>query len=258
MSSDELEESFNKLSIKNTRIIEMNTEQITSVIQNSIAAALQIQKREFEEKVESLTRQFTEITSGNSVETYTEAQINPNIKCEECLDVVKSLPEFDGQQNNYVSWRQAAHAAYKIFERFEGSSKHYQALAIIRNKIRGSADGILASFNTVLNFKAIIARLDFTYSDKRPIYIIEQEMSTLRQGNFTVLNFFDEVEKKLTLLTNKTIMTYDSNLAKVINEKYRADALRVFISGLKSLFAIFYSLLFYSLLDQLIFHPPWP
>lgn len=92
---------------------------------------------------------------------------------------------------------------------------------------------VLSSFNTVLNFKAIIARLDFTYSDKRPIYLIEQELSTLRQGNMTLLEFYDEVEKKLTLLTNKTTMSYESVVANCMNEKYRMDALRVFISGTK-------------------------
>lgn len=103
----------------------------------------------------------------------------------------------------------------------------------IRNKVRGAADAVLSSFNTVLNFSAIIARLDFTYADKRPIYLIEQELSTLRQGSMSCLEFYDEVEKKLTLLANKTIMSYESSVADTINGKYRADALRVFISGLR-------------------------
>lgn len=143
------------------------------------------------------------------------------------------MPEFDGSIENYVSWRQSAHTAYKVFKRYTGSSKHYQALAIIRNKIRGSADGVLASFNTVLNFDAIISRLDFTYSDKRPTYLIEQELSTLRQGNKTVVEYYQEVEKKLTALTNKTLMSYKEDLALAINQKYRDDALRIFVSGLK-------------------------
>lgn len=54
-------------------------------------------------------------------------------------------------------------------------------------------------------------RLDFTYAEKR------QELSTLGQGNLTVLNFYDEVERKLTLLTNKTIMTYEGHVANSIN-----------------------------------------
>ena len=116
---------------------------------------------------------------------------------------------------------------------YENSSKQYQAVAIIRNKIRGSADTTLASFNTVLNFKAIIARLDFTYADKRPIYLIEQELSTLRQGDLSVIEFFDIVEKKLALITNKTMMTQDERVVSALNDKYRMDGLRTFISGLR-------------------------
>lgn len=85
----------------------------------------------------------------------------------------------------------------------------------------------------MINFKAIINRLDFTYADKRPIYIIEQGLSVLRQGASTIIQYYEEIENKLTLFINKTIMTYDSTLAASLNEKYRADALRVFISGTK-------------------------
>lgn len=92
---------------------------------------------------------------------------------------------------------------------------------------------MLASFGTVLNFDAIINRLDFTYSDKRPIHVIEQELGTLRQGGLSLLQYYDEVEKKLTLLTNKVNMSYEPALAKGLCEKFRDDALRVFISGLK-------------------------
>lgn len=63
--------------------------------------------------------------------------------------------------------------------------------------------------------------------------LIQQELSTLRQGNLTVLQYFDAVEKNLILLTNKTPMSYDRTVAGTICEKYRADALRVFISRLK-------------------------
>jgi len=136
---------------------------------------------------------------------------------------MKSLPDFEGKNKTYVSWRKAEHKAYKVYEKYGGSSKHYQALGILRNKIKGSADMVLSSFDTPLNFKAIINRLDFTYADKCPVYLVEQEMSTLRQGNMTLLQYYDEVEKKLTLLINKTIMTYENTVAASMIEKYRAQ-----------------------------------
>jgi len=92
---------------------------------------------------------------------------------------------------------------------------------------------VLSSYNTPFNFKAIIDRLDFTYADKRPIYLIEQELSTLRQGNLTLIEYYDEVARKLTLLISKTIMKFHANLAASLNKKYRMDALRIFISGSK-------------------------
>jgi len=37
------------------------------------------------------------------------------------------------------------------------------------------------------------------------------------------LQYYDEVEKKLTLLINKTIMTYENTVAASMIEKYRAQ-----------------------------------
>jgi len=79
-------------------------------------------------------------------------------------------------------------------------------LTILRNKITGRANDTLTNHGTVPNLEAILARLDFAYSDRHPLYIIEQELSALGQS---VLDYYYLVNKKLTLLMNKTIMTYD-------------------------------------------------
>jgi len=50
--------------------------------------------------------------------------------------VVKCLPEFTKAQDALVSWRQAVVAAYYIFRNYENSSRLYQAVIIIRSKIR--------------------------------------------------------------------------------------------------------------------------
>jgi hypothetical protein len=204
------------------------------LIETSVKAALDHQAKSFASQLQEIEEKFksSQITSPE-VEVFKDAEIDTSVECHETLDIVKSVPDFEGKHETYVSWRKAAHTAYKIFEVYQRSSKHYQALGIIRNKIKGPADMVLSLYDTPLNFKAIINRLDFTYADKRPIYLIEQELSTLRQGNLTLIEYYDEVERKLTLLINKTIMTYDASLAASLNEKYRADALRVFISGTK-------------------------
>jgi len=79
---------------------------------------------------------------------------------------VKSVPDFTGVQDEYVAWRQYATDAYELFEPYQGSTAHYQAVTVIRNKIKGPARALLVTHNTVLNFKAILARLDCSYADK--------------------------------------------------------------------------------------------
>lgn len=221
----------------------LTNEQLKAIVEGAVANALAVQEQSFNQKLQEVREELRSVTiTTPEVETYKDAEIRLSVSCSETLDIMKSLPEFEGKNETYVSWRKAAHTAYKVYERYDGSSKHYQALGILRNKIKGSADMTLSSFDTPLNFKAIINRLDFTYADKRPVYLIEQEMSTLRQGNMTLLQYYDEVEKKLTLLINKTVMTYDNKVAASLNEKYRADALRVFISGTrKSLSDVLFS-----------------
>jgi len=47
------------------------------------------------------------------------------------------------------------------------------------------------------------------------------------------MQYYDEVERKLTLVTNKIVMTHDTERATLLNTEVRGDALHVFISGLK-------------------------
>jgi len=77
--------------------------------------------------------------------------------------------------------------------------------------------------------------LDFAYSDKKSVYTLDQELSTLSQGQKSINQFYDEVERKLTSIINKVLMTHegDASLIGSLNQKYRQDALRIFISGPK-------------------------
>lgn len=183
--------------------------------------------------IEELTRSLGALTNSNTVGEFEEEKINVTIRCDEPLDVIKSLPTFDGK-NSYVSWREAATNSMKIYAK--GSKRYFSALTILRNKIVNDANDTLTNHGTVLNFDAIISRLDFAYADKRPLHIIEQELSIMRQGSQSIMTYYNEVNKKLTDLTNKTIMSYGtgSNITKELNNRNRQYALRVFMTGLNA------------------------
>jgi len=75
----------------------------------------------------------------------------------------------------------------------------------------GAAHDALTNHGTVLNFRTILSTLDFIYGDKRPIHILESELSILRQGRMTVTEYYNGVNKNMPLLINKTIITYEKD-----------------------------------------------
>lgn len=67
-------------------------------------AGLEQQTRLFEEKIASLTNQLSKTrVSAPQIEIFQEVEIVPGARCDEPLDVAKSIPEFDEKIENYVS-----------------------------------------------------------------------------------------------------------------------------------------------------------
>lgn len=122
----------------------------------------------------------------------------------------------------------------QLLENYEASMQFCQALMIIRNKITGAASNILNNYNTPFIFEAIIDRLDFTNADKRPLYVLEQEMLVLQQNRLTIDEFYDKVNEKLNAIINKINMSYSNDTtARAFIETNTEKALRTFITGLK-------------------------
>jgi len=169
------------------------------------------------------------------MEDYKIQTIDKTKKCETTLEVVRSLPKFTGEITQYVDWREVAETAISLHK--IQSEQYFIALTILRNKIMGAAHDALTNHGTARGTRIILSRLDFIYNHKRPIHILESELSILRKGRLSITAFYNEVNKKMTLLINKIIMTYgkDSEITKKSNETIRSNAFRIVISGLNGL-----------------------
>jgi len=75
------------------------------------------------------------------VEDFQVEVIDPNIKCETSFKIIKSVWEFKGEENKYVSWRESAEIAIGQYAR--SSERFFSALSILRNKITGTANDAL-------------------------------------------------------------------------------------------------------------------
>ena len=150
-------------------------------------------------------------------------------------DVVKSLREFSGQPNEYGSCKKSVERILKIYDHIKGSTKYYGILSVIRNKITGSADIALESYNTPLNWYKISKCLNLHYADKRDLGTLEYQMTTLVQKNYTISEFYQIVFQHLSLILNKIASMDDisQESLNLLTRAYRDKALDTFIRGLK-------------------------
>lgn len=151
------------------------------------------------------------------------------------LESYRSIPEFNGNKKTYRSWRNQVVRRMTMIEPFTNHAKYEAALGIIRAKITGAASDVLTNNKTAYNIHAIIERLDSSYADQRPLYVIEAEMTSIKQLNQSLQEYFDSVNQGLNLIISKIVMTYKSIAEqKPLIEEAQKRATRTFIIGLKS------------------------
>lgn len=151
------------------------------------------------------------------------------------LETYKSIPIFDGDKRVYQSWRNQVIRQMKMIESFKGHAKYGAALAIVRAKILGAASDALTNNKTAHNIDAIIEQLDASYSDQRPLYITEAEMTSIRQNGKTLQEYYDSINQALNLVISRILLTYKlPEEQQVLINQAQLKAIRTFIIGLKS------------------------
>lgn len=164
---------------------------------------------------------------------YDEVKLNITDPKDIDLGLFKSLPKFDGDKDQYRSWRSQVWTFMEAIKTFQNHPKYYSALGIMRTKITGPAANILTNHNTKLNFYSIINRLDYTYADQRPLYVLLDELKKITQGRKTLAEFHSEVSKALNLALSKIEMSSDDN-SEGMKTYANQEAVRTFILGLNS------------------------
>ena len=116
------------------------------------------------------------------------------------------------------------------------SNKYVGALTIVKSKITGPAADILLNRNTIFNFETILNRLDYTYCDQRPLYVLKDELTKLTQGKSSLSEFHDKVSKALTAITSKISMSGDPpETMKYVIPHAIEDAMRTFKNAKRNL-----------------------
>lgn len=78
-----------------------------------------------------------------------------------------------------------------MIDAFQTHPKYETALGIIRAKIIGPPSDIITNHRTANNIRAIIRTLDSAYRDQRPLYVVEAEMTSIRQLGKSLQQYYE-------------------------------------------------------------------
>lgn len=152
------------------------------------------------------------------------------------LESYKSIPTFSGIRGSYRPWRNQVTRRMKMIDQFQKHPKYEAALGIIRAKIIGPASDVLTNNRTAYNIRAIIRTLDDSYADQRPMYVVELEMTTIKQLGKTLYEYYGAINQALNLLIHKIAFDYKGKLhhQDALVTEAQMKAVRTFIIGLRS------------------------
>lgn len=172
---------------------------------------------------------------GNDVTVYTDIVPNYTSPNDIKMTLFQSLPQFKGDIDEYRSWRKQVWNAMDNIKEHTAHNNYFEALGIVRTKITGPASHILINSDTKNNFYAIIDRLDFTYADQRPLYVLEAEMCGIEQRNLSLLEYHDKITQSLNLVISKIDMTYKNHeAATALIGEIKTKSVRTFIMGINN------------------------
>lgn len=227
-----LSASFGALSLE----AENNTMADLARIEEQLAALLAT-NQQLTQKVTQLETKQTALENANAVNVVQYTDIVPVYANGDAiqLDAIKVVPEFNGERKMYRSWRSQVSKLMDQIEAFKAHPKYAAALSIIRAKITGAASDILINNDTAHNIDAIIDRLDFSYSDQRPLYVIEAEMTNIKQGGKLLQEYYDNINQALNMVITKIAMTYkEAAEQRSLIAEAQGKATRTFVTGLNS------------------------
>ena len=81
----------------------MDATTLQTLLNIAVQQAIERTRQNFKSAIGNLTRRINVLEPPSNKVTYEEITITPGVECNEPLDIVKSVPEFKGESEKYVS-----------------------------------------------------------------------------------------------------------------------------------------------------------
>lgn len=159
---------------------------------------------------------------------------------EDIPDIVKGLPNFNGDPNELSFFLQDAEALVSLYtpnihSTVDDKNKYHVVCKSIRRKIKGEANDALVASNVNINWKMIRKTLTTYYGEKRDLETLDYQLMCCKQDGETLEKYYDKVNRILSLIAN-SIRTDERfshpEATKAMIYTYNRKAIDAFIRGL--------------------------
>lgn len=235
-SLDEITNQFRRIDISNANEMAELAE-LRAELQQVLIKLREGEERQkaCENRILGLNENLNQFQTAQTVVEYKDIETTITSGDHIQLESYKSIPEFSGDKVQYRSWREQVMRRMKMIAGFKTHPKYEAALGIIRAKVTKVASDILINNKTAYDIDAIIDRLDFSYADQRPLYVVEAEMTSIKQLNKSLQEYYDAINQALNMVITKIVMTYKNEAEqKSLIAEIQQKAIRTFIMGLNS------------------------
>lgn len=149
-------------------------------------------------------------------------------------DVIKDLPSFDGNPRLLYDFITNVEEILLFLKGTEKTPYGQILLRAIRNKVVGTANELLNTYLTQLDWEEIKTNLISAFSDKRTETTLIRDLHNIRQTDRTIEQFHtDIIEIQAALLNNILINEKDQKIINSKRELFSEMCLNTFLSGLK-------------------------
>ena len=203
---------------------------IDIVEEEEMAEAYESQINSMQITIDTLKHQLHNSTFNNNA--FTQNAETNFVSLGKIPDIVKEIPQFDGNPTNLVQWISDVDGVIDLFTQFENTPQHKLIVRTIRRKVVGEANEVLVNSSTILSWENIRETLTLHYSDRRDLMTLTVQLVMLTRENDSIETFYAKIREIHSLITNSIQLDHSYNGFEAgILKLYSNICLETFIRG---------------------------
>lgn len=148
-------------------------------------------------------------------------------------DFIKNIPDYYGESGNLLNFINTCNPVAEVISGVDPLIQPFW-LTALRNKVKGIASDRLRLYGNPTDWNAIKLILNRHFTDHRDERTLYNQLSTLKQSNNTIIQFYDKILELVTTLNEKVTGNYENlDIRQAMIQRNLNEGLDTFMKGVR-------------------------